>query len=173
MKKNKISEYLIKVSVIGSSRQLQTRFIRSFVGGKFTPDYLTAGCDISTKWIQVDSTNIQLLLFDISGKIIFNELRPKYYRGSSAALIGFDMGDRASFKAVEDWYKEFRQFIPHSTVSIALVGLITKLEKIITAEGQNLAEDLGIYYYETYIKDKNTIEGIFHDLAYKVLEKEV
>jgi hypothetical protein len=33
-----LDEYLLKISILGSSRELKTEFIQSYVGGKFIPD---------------------------------------------------------------------------------------------------------------------------------------
>ncbi|MFX0206965.1 MAG: hypothetical protein ACFFDT_13340 [Candidatus Hodarchaeota archaeon] len=45
-------------------------------------------------------------------------------------------------------------------------------EEVTTAEGQSLAEELGLSYYETRPTDKK-IEQIFHDLVFKVLQKDI
>ncbi|MFX1286067.1 MAG: hypothetical protein ACFFB5_20655 [Promethearchaeota archaeon] len=44
---------------------------------------------------------------------------------------------------------------------------------VITEEGQNLARELGVSYYESNLTDKKTIDTIFYDLAIKVLQKQV
>jgi len=44
-------------------------------------------------------------------------------------------------------------------------------EEITTDEGQSLAEELGLSYYETRPTDKKIIEQIFHDLTLKVIRK--
>ncbi len=60
--------------------------IRSFAEGKFTTNYLpTQGVDITTKRIQVDDSEVKLIMVDIASQEFFQERRPSYYRGASAA----------------------------------------------------------------------------------------
>ncbi|UCG02694.1 MAG: hypothetical protein JSW11_01630 [Candidatus Heimdallarchaeota archaeon] len=214
-----LDEYLLLICIIGIPDELKTRMVRTFAEGKFTTDYLpTLGFDITTKQIQVDNSNIKLILVDTSGQEFFDELRSSHYRTASAAIITFDKGDRDSFIAVKKWYKEFVNEInrfykkqkttitdvehdPRMEVPIALVGFITKeepitptflkiqkrldntgdwidwtnnkeiYEEITTAEGQSLAEELGLSFYETRPTDKKISEQIFHDLTLQVLRR--
>ncbi|MFX1286069.1 MAG: hypothetical protein ACFFB5_20665 [Promethearchaeota archaeon] len=61
--------------------------------------------------------------------------------------------------------------IPESSVPIAILGFITESETVTTEEGQNLANELGVSYYESNLTERKSIETIFHDLAIEVLRK--
>ncbi|MFX1286091.1 MAG: hypothetical protein ACFFB5_20775 [Promethearchaeota archaeon] len=163
-------EYLLKICLIGTPNELKTKMNRRFCGYQ-TGDHtrLVLGVGILTTQIQVTGNNIKLILVDTSGKEFFGEIRTSYYRGASAAIITFAKEDRTSFKAVKDWYKAFKRHIPESLVPIALVGFITESETVTTAEGQNLADELRVLYYESKPTDKKTVETIYHDLIIEVL----
>lgn len=164
-------EELLKICVMGST-EFKTSFIRRFAEGKVTTNYLpTLGVDITTKQIQIDNYNVKLIVVDTIGQELDSRLRPSYYRGAAAFIIIFDKGDRDSFNAVNEWYKEFRKHIPHPSVPVALVGIITKSEDVTSDEGQNLADALNTLYYEIPHSGKG-FEQIFHDLTRKVLEKD-
>ena len=163
-------EELVKICVLGST-EYKTSIIRRFAEAKFVPKYLPPlGIDITTKRIQIDNYNVMLILTTNTGQELDSRSKPVYYRGASALVIIFDKGDRDSFNAVNDWYEEFRKFIPPSKVPIALVGIITKSEDVSLDEGQNLADELNTLYYEIPHTGK-AIEQIFHDLTRKMLEK--
>ena len=49
-------------------------------------------------------------------------------------------------------------------VPTALVGIITNSEEVTRVEGQNLAKDLSVFYYETQPSNKENIARIFCDL---------
>ncbi|MFX1286606.1 MAG: hypothetical protein ACFFB5_23415 [Promethearchaeota archaeon] len=183
-------EYFMKICIMGAARELKTRMVRTFAGEKFTTDYLpTLGIDITTKQIRVNNNKVKLALVDA--------LEQPSYQGASAAIITFDKGDRNSFKAAKDFYMEVKRHLkPNKTKSllimrrhprlfpeeeveeyessdvvipIFLIGFITNSEEITTLEGQNLAEELKFFYYETKLTDKETIAKIFEDLAARVL----
>ena len=170
----KTDEYLEKVCIIGSPEEVRHEWIRRFAEGKFptnSPSYMypISGVDITTKQIQVDSNNVKLILTNIAGQEIFSKLRPNYYRGASAAIITFDKSDKDTFKAAKDYYEEFRKYISHPSVPVALVGFVTESEEVTTVEGQNLADELNASYYELTPTDTKITEKILHDLTKKIL----
>jgi GTPase SAR1 family protein len=141
------NEYSLKICVIGSPDKLKTEFIRSFAERQFTDYYNTQGVAITTKKIQIDTNNIKLILAEASGKEFFGELRPSYYRGASGAVICYEK-TTIGLKVVTDWYNEFRKHTPDPRIPITLVCINTGLDEITTEEGQILAKELGIKYYE-------------------------
>ncbi|MFX1286603.1 MAG: GTP-binding protein [Promethearchaeota archaeon] len=164
-------EYFIKICIMGSARELKTKMVNTFVGGKFTTSHLpTLGVDITTKQIKVNDFNVHLVLVDTIGQEFFGKLRSSYFRGASAAIITFEKVNRNSFHNVKDWFNELKKHLPQATFPIALVGFISDSEEITSFEGQGLAEELNVPYYETTPTDKATIEGIFHNLARKVVQ---
>ena len=164
--------YLLKICIIGTPNELKTKMNQTFCGYQTdTHQRLVLGVEILTKQIMLADRIVKLILVDAAGQQFFGKLRPSYYRGASAAIITFAKEDRASFKAVKDWYEEFKKHIPQSSVPIALVGFITESETVTTEEGQNLAEELGVSYYETKLTNKRIMAEICQDLTLKVLNK--
>ena len=162
--------YLLKICIIGTPNELKTKMNRNFCG--YQPNtLLKTGVEILTKEIRVAGNFVKLILVDTAGQEFFGKLRPSYYRGASAAIITFAKEDRGSFKAVKDWYKEFKKQIPKSSVPITLVGFITDSEAVTTEEGQNLAEELGISYYETKPTNRRIMAEVCQDLALKIINK--
>ena len=163
--------YILKVCIIGILDELKTKMVHVFTGGLWTQDdSLITGVAYTNKQIIINNVKVKLALVNIMGHKLFDKLRPTYYRGAAAVIITFEKNDINSFQCVKDWYKELKKYIPQTT-PIALIGFVSDSEEVTTAEGQNLAEELSIHYYETKPTDNETIEGIFHNITRKMLEK--
>lgn len=164
-KKNETgNEFLLKICILGNPDGLKTEFINRFSSFAFTPSF---GVAIRTKNIQVDSNKIKLILVDTSSKEFFGKLRTSHYQSASAAIIMFDKGERTSFDKARELFKEFRQYFPEQSVPIILIGFITSSEEIITTEeGNTLAKELEVNYYEVKQKESEPeeVEEIFRDL---------
>ena len=164
------SEYLIKICILGRNSEINIQFGRLIATGFFDKDYSpTLGVDIPTRKIIVNGDTIKLIIVVTAGQEFFDELRPNYYRGASAAILLFDKGDRKSFEGISDLFNEFKQHIPHK-VPITLVGVKTESEKISKEEGQQLAQELGLHYFESYPISKIRALRIFKFLARKVIK---
>ncbi len=95
------------------------------------------------------------------------------------------MGDQDSFKAVHDWYEEFKVGTHLKSLAIdkkgkikgkydtpiMLVGVITENKEVTTKEGQILANTLGINYEETKVDDPENTEQILSNLSRMVMER--
>ncbi|MHA1977964.1 MAG: leucine-rich repeat domain-containing protein [Candidatus Hodarchaeales archaeon] len=168
------NEYLLKICAISSASTLKTEFIRSFAENKFDRNDLpTLGVDITTKKINVGSSQVKLILVDTAGQEFFGKLRPSYYRGASAAVILFDKSDPKSFDAVPNWLQEFQTFV-QPEVPMALVGFIPHSEEtpevISFEEGNTLATELNMTYFESKPSDSQQACKIFSSLAKQVIK---
>lgn len=163
-------ELLRKLCIIGSCPKLQVQFLQNYAKRLFDKNHLpTLGIAMYNRHIKINNRPIKLILVYTSGKQFFEKLRPSYYRGASSVIICFDKSDRSSFYAVNDWYKEFKKYIPQASLPFALVGFLTDSDVVTSEEAQNLAEELNLSYYETQSTDKDTIEDIFHEIGLKLL----
>lgn len=80
-----------KVCLLGASSVGKTSLIKQYVEGIFSEKYLTSiGVKIDKKVLQVDQTDIQLMLWDIEGVDRYSGFQPKYLRGASAYIIVCD-----------------------------------------------------------------------------------
>ncbi len=164
-----MDEWLLKVCIVGSNTDLNHRFGNLTADSRYSKNYLpTSGFDIPIKRLKVDNEIVKLIIVILAGEEFFRISRKGKYRGASGCLILFDKGEKDTFIAIPDWYKEFTD-ICGSSVPIAMVCIETDKEEITIEEGQRLAEQLNIGYYETTIKDKQKVSQILDDFTTKML----
>ena len=166
------NEYLLKICVLCCPDELLTPSLCSYVGStpkssiRSTIGVLTP---IPTKQITVNNTNIKLILVDISTKEFFEKLRPTYFRGASAAVFAFSKSKHSFVESAIGHCHEFQRYIPTLAVPIAFIGLYGDSEEVTEVDGQSLAQELGVDYFEMVATDLQTLDVVLKFLTRKVL----
>lgn len=179
-------EYLLKICITGLT-SLKDDFART-IGDSISP-IAEIEMVMTRKSVLVNGKNVKLILVIKQESTV--KFKQAFYQGSAAGIITFDKGDRASFDVVQDLIQEATDSIrlenakflaiqrrhpqlfpdPLPSTPLVLIGLISDSDTITKEEGQTLAEELGISYYETRPTDQETIEKIFHTIIRDVLKE--
>ena len=84
-----------KVCLLGGTGVGKTSLVAQFVHSIFSDKYLTTvGVKIDKKSVDVDGTDVELVIWDVYGHDDFQKLRVSYLRGTSGYLLVAD-GTRA------------------------------------------------------------------------------
>ncbi|MHA2202992.1 MAG: Rab family GTPase, partial [Candidatus Hodarchaeales archaeon] len=180
---DELDEYLIKLVFIGSLTDIRTKIIRNYADGVDNVNRLPIlGVDVCTKTIQVRNNLVKLICVNTAEEESFRKVRGNYYRGACGAFITFDKADQKSFELVKNYYNEFKEntnlkyelrekkgtFID---VPVVLLGLIGDSEVLTREEGQNLAKELGIRYYEMRETNEQGFSELIFSLALDILTR--
>ena len=95
-----------------------------------------------------------------------------YYRGCHVILVVYDVTNKQSFQNVTTWVECINQFAKSNVLRI-LVGNKTDLEDkrvITTEEGQKLAEQHGLKYYEISALKITGLREMFEGIAREYVE---
>ncbi len=85
-----------KICLLGSYAVGKTSLVRQFVHSIFSDRYLTTiGVKIEQKELEVNGTQLTLLIWDIHGEDTFQKIPASYLKGSSGYFLVMD-GTRAS-----------------------------------------------------------------------------
>lgn len=77
--------------MLGATGVGKTSLVKQYVEGIFSEKYLTSiGVKVDKKQIQTESTNLQLMIWDIEGIDRYCGFQPKYLRGAAAYIIVTD-----------------------------------------------------------------------------------
>ena len=102
------NEYFFKVVLIGAPSVGKTSILERFVTDVYTEDYkATIGADFRTKDIQINGQTVLLQIWDTAGQERFRALAAPFYRGANICVLVFDVNDKMSFEAIEQWRDEF------------------------------------------------------------------
>ena len=170
-------EIKIKIMLLGESQIGKTSFIQRYVKNNFNLSYITTvGIDFQLKQIKMNNKSIKLQIWDTAGQERFKNITKSYFHSSDGFIVGYDITSRLSFTNVSTWLKEINENAPEEIQKI-LIGNKCDLNEreVTTEEGQKLAEENGMKFFETSAKNdinvKETFEAITKDILdvqYKV-----
>ena len=91
-----------KICMLGSFAVGKTSLARRFVEGIFSDTYLTTvGVKIDKKVVQVNGTEINLVLWDLYGDDDFQKIRWSHFNGAAGYLLVADGTRRATLEKAE------------------------------------------------------------------------
>lgn len=114
--------------------------------------------------------HIGFKIWDTAGQEKYRSLAPMYYRGSSAAILVYDITKPRSFAALQDWATELKLNAPPDLVLVVCGNKLDLDEDraIDRGTGEKYANSIGAMYIETSAKDGEMVESMFLDVARKV-----
>ncbi|MCK5264635.1 MAG: GTP-binding protein, partial [Candidatus Thorarchaeota archaeon] len=101
-----------KVCLIGDGYVGKTSMRRKYLREGFKRSYIpTLGVDFCQKALNYKGTPTNLVIWDIAGQAAFQNLRRRYYEGSSGIILIYSVDDRSSFDSALKWIVEAHEFI--------------------------------------------------------------
>ena len=172
-----------------------------YANDSFSPTFITTiGIDFKIKNIEIDNKRIKLQIWDTAGQERFRTITTSYFRGAQVRgnhiisccvqkaflttfcpaqnliqgiLLVYDVTDRRSFESIRNWISQIQQ---HADVHVnkILVGNKCDMldEKVVsTEEGQKLAKEFGIDFWEASAKNDINVEQAFISIARQVKDR--
>ena len=171
-----MSLFIFKVILIGPGAVGKTSLLHRYVENKFSFRYkLTIGADFLSKIIKgypnPDST-CKLQIWDIGGQDRYKFLRASFFDGANGALVVFDISRWHTFKELDDWISDLRDFAGKN-IPFVLIGNKADLIEGIGGEydkdsAENLAKRENCEFISTSAKTGENVEGAFLNLTHKM-----
>ena len=153
----------------------KTCLLLRYANDSFSPTFITTiGIDFKIKNVEIDTKRIKLQIWDTAGQERFRTITTSYFRGAQGILLVYDVTDRRSFESIRNWISQIQQ---HADVHVnkILVGNKCDIEldeKVVaTEEGQKLAAEYGIDFWEASAKNDINVEQSFISIARAVKDR--
>ena len=167
-------EFLYKILLLGDSSVGKTCFLMRYTDNTFQEIHLsTIGLDYKLKNVQLeDGKFVKIQIWDTAGQDRFRSITKNYYKGAHGIILLYDITDRRSFDNVKTWIEQIREEVGDK-VSIILVGnKIDEVDgrKVKTEEGEKVANEIGLSFFECSAKTGENIDMIFNEMVKKTVE---
>jgi len=116
-----------------------------------------------TKTLFVSGASCKLNIWDTAGQERYKALTPMYYRGANICIVVYDVTEKKSFEAVQNWIKELRTYLNEQYL-IAIAGNkcdLTDKKVVQTENARSYAQSVGAYFCETSAKTSTNINELF------------
>ena len=174
MDENKQKQTLYKILLLGDSSVGKTCFLMRYVNNTFQDVHMsTIGLDYKLKSVQLDDGNIiKIQIWDTAGQDRFRSITKNYYKGAHGIILIYDITTKQTFQNVKNWITTIKEEVSDK-VKIILVG--NKIDdeesrKVSTEEGEKMAKEYGLDFYETSAKTGVNIDSTFKEMAEKIFE---
>lgn len=173
MSKN-VYDYVIKFIIIGDSSVGKSNIMSQYTDKRYMSSHdSTIGVEFATKIVSVNNINYKIQIWDTAGQEMFKSITRSYYRGAVGCLLVYDITNPQSFKSIDMWLNEIRNYCD-SKIVIALVGNKCDLEdnrQISYEEGNTYAKDNNILFFESSAKTGYNINICFADIVQIIQNK--
>ena len=160
---------LYKILLLGDSTVGKTCFLLRYMDDSFLDLHMaTIGLDYRLKTMILEEQKIvKVQLWDTAGQDKFRAITRNYYKGASGIILIFDVTNIKSYENIQKWINEIKEEISEQ-VSIVLIG--NKIDninerKITKEQGDKLASEIGVKFFETSAK---TGEGVNESVFFLV-----
>ncbi|KAM0943501.1 putative small GTP-binding protein [Dioscorea sansibarensis] len=154
--------------LVGDMGTGKTSIVLRFVKGQyFDCQESTIGAAFFSQTISLNEATIKFDIWDTAGQERYHSLAPMYYRGAAAAIVVYDISSADSFTRAKKWVEELqRQGNPYMVM--ALVANKADLEtkrKVFAEEGEQYAEENGLFFIETSAKTSQNVNELFYEIG--------
>ena len=165
---------IFKIILIGDTSVGKTNILSRYINDKFLEtSKSTVGVELATKVEHYNNKKIKIQIWDTAGQERYKSITTSYYKGAKGAFIVYDITKKESFKNVDKWIKDLKEF-GDEDVTILIIGNKCDLEderEVSIEEVKKKAELFDIGYCETSALKAKNIDYAFQTLIKLVAEK--
>ncbi len=162
----------IKVVLLGESAVGKTSIITRFVENKFKQDTMSSlSANFVSKKIEIgNNKSIKFDIWDTAGQEKYRALAKIFYQDSKIVILVYDITNKNSFNELKNyWYEKVKEN-SSSDVIFAIAGNKCDLyekEEVEKTEGEKFAKEIRAIFHETSALNSNGINELFTDIAMK------
>jgi len=172
--------FKFRVVLLGEATVGKTSLLRRYTENVFDEEYKqTLGTTFATRELDIKDNDdtvrkVKISIWDMGGQSTYRELRRQYMKGSSAAIIVYDVTKPESFMAMNNWFESFREVCPDAPIFICANKIDLTDKRMVPQEpGMMLRDWFQSEYYETSAKDGTRVSDVFERCGEVILKKAV
>ena len=167
-------ELLYKILLLGDSSVGKTCFLMRYTDNTYQEIHMsTIGIDNKFKDVELeDGKKVKIQIWDTAGQDRFRSITRNYYKGANGIVLIFDVTNKKSYENVKNWVKQIKEEVSSRVTIILVANKIDDVNhRIVTKEeGEKIANECGLMFFECSAKTGENIEHAFNELVIKTVE---
>jgi len=167
------TELVGHIITLGDAAVGKTCLLQRFCNDSYDSNMLTTlGIEYFQRAVEIDDKSILMQIWDTAGQEKYKAISASFIKRADAVLLTYAVNNRQSFQHVVDWIEQIKNNTAED-VCIILIGSKCDVENrcVEYSEGEALAKELGVDFFETSSKENINIDQVFMTAANKVKEK--
>ena len=158
-----------KVLLLGDSTVGKTCFLLRYCDNDFQESHLfTIGLDYRLKTMTLNNgKKIKLQIWDTAGQDKYRAITKNYYKGAHGIILIYDVTNYQTYENVKNWITQIKDEASQNVVIYLAGNKIDVKEEnraVKTENGQKIAEEFNLKFYETSAKNGTNVNIIFENL---------
>ena len=165
---------LYKILLLGDATVGKTCFLLRYTDDTFLDLHMaTIGLDYRLKTMILENHKIvKVQLWDTAGQDKFRAITRNYYKGARGIILIYDVTNIKSYENIKKWINEIKEEISEKVSTVLIANKIDNEpeRKISREQGEKLAKDNDVTFFETSAKTGEGVnESVFY-LVQKIIE---
>ena len=161
----------VKIILLGDSAVGKSKLMERFLMDGYKPHQLsTYALTLYHHTADLDGKRVEVDFWDTAGQERFLTMHPSYYHQAQACILVFDAQRKVTYKNLDTWYKELRQY----RADIPCIVLANKIDtdSAITQRSYNFAKKYKLPFYFVSAANGTNVVKVFREaikaaVAYK------
>uniref|UniRef100_A0A4W5KWE5 Ras-related protein Rab-15 n=1 Tax=Hucho hucho TaxID=62062 RepID=A0A4W5KWE5_9TELE len=165
-------DVLFRLLLLGDSGVGKTCLLCRFTDNEFHPSHIsTIGVDFKMKTLEIDGIKVRIQIWDTAGQERYQTITKQYYRRAQGIFLVYDITSERSFQHIMKWASDVDEYAPDNIQKILIGNKSDEEEKrqVATEQGNKLAKNYGMDFFETSAFTNYNITESFTRLAEQVL----
>uniref|UniRef100_A0A674HGA7 RAB, member of RAS onco family like 2A n=1 Tax=Taeniopygia guttata TaxID=59729 RepID=A0A674HGA7_TAEGU len=165
------AEQTVKIICLGDSAVGKSKLLERFLLDGFRPQQLsTFALTLYQHRARVGGQEVRVDFWDTAGQERFRSMHASYYHQAHACIMVFDVQRKVTYKNLNSWYKELREFRPE--IPCIVVANKIDADMKVTQKSFNFARKFSLPFYFVSAADGTNVVKLFNDairlaVAYK------
>ena len=163
----------MRVGLVGDEAVGKSCFMRFWAEEQFSDLYIsTIGIDFNTRTVSVDGINLKIQVWDTAGQERFIRITESFYKTFTGIALFYDCTNQESFNWIVSRVHRIKNLLTAEAVMVLVSSKCDRTDKIVpTEEGEALANELGIHFFECSGKNGVNVEETLYCIAKQVKDK--
>ncbi|XP_053572278.1 rab-like protein 2A [Bombina bombina] len=152
----------VKIICLGDSAVGKSKLMERFLMDGFRPQQLSTYALTLYKYTaSVDGKTVLVDFWDTAGQERFQSMHASYYHKAHACILVFDVQRKITYKNLNTWYQELREFRPEIPCIVVANKIDADLR--VTQKGFNFAKKHNLPFYFVSAADGTNVVKLFTD----------